>query len=225
MELAKKDYLLSKTYSKSVRKHIINAFEDFVDKAQGSDGVIGDIFGMLADENIPAYTYELTNATTDLKDACETVVAEEYFVIDPKNFSLDKLLSVAYWYIIDNEFYKCKNEIIFNFCVSILQDKNVNEISEEFENEVENFAKNYDISKTAIQLEEDVINLFNMWNEKDQQKQMEISAEIADLLTCNNSKKSYNNNERLKQQGFLKIEYKVTVKKLNILKVGGYKQC
>ena len=54
---------------------------------------------------------------------------------------------------------------------------------------------------------------------------MEISAEIADLLTCNNSKKSYNNNERLKQQGFLKIEYKVTVKKLNILKVGGYKQC
>ena len=52
---------------------------------------------------------------------------------------------------------------------------------------------------------------------------MEISAEIADLLTCNNPKRSYNNNERLKQQGFLKIEYKATVKKLNFLKVGGYK--
>ena len=40
------------------------------------------------------------------------------------------------------------------------------------------------------------------FEKKDQQKQMRFSAEIADLLTCNNSKKSYNNKRKIEATRF-----------------------
>ena len=159
MELAEKDYFLNGTYSEKVRDRIIEAFEDFV-YSGGCNEAIYDEFSKRADENVPVYYDELTNAVNDLREACESVIFEGLFVVDPKTFSLDRLLSSAYWYVINSEFDNCREEIIFNFCVATLRDENVKEISEEEFESLEDFASNYDTNNTTKQLEKDVLKMW-----------------------------------------------------------------
>lgn len=133
---------------------ITDLLEEFGDC---SSGYICDIISQVADNNVDIYNYDLWEWAKDNENYIEEAIAN--FGIDSKNFNLIKLFQMGQYQFYEQAIYSNLSDFIY---YTILNNINVEEISDNVLEEIENISNKEDNNEDIEIYIEKINNMIEM---------------------------------------------------------------